>query len=204
MAQWVIGLTGPTGAGKSIVGGVFADHGCAVVDTDRIARQVTGEDKDCLKALQDAFGEDVVKDGALDRQELARRAFSTPGGGERLNRITHPRILKRADEIIAAEFARGAPLALLDAPLLYESGADKICRKVVAVIAPAEIRIDRIIKRDHISLEVARLRLSAQKDDAFYTSRADYVLVNDGAPEQLREKAAQVMRQIRREQKETP
>lgn len=204
MAQWVIGLTGPTGAGKSIVGDVFAEHGFPVVDTDRVARQVTQTDPDCLKELQDAFGEDVVQNGVLNRRELARRAFSTPGGGERLNRITHPRILKRADEIIAAAFSHGAPLALLDAPLLYESGADQTCQRVIAVVAPAQIRIGRIMRRDGISLEAAQLRLSAQKDDGFYTERADYVLVNDGTQEQLRQKAARVMARIRQEQEGTP
>lgn len=204
MAQWVIGLTGPTGAGKSIVGDVFAEHGFPVVDTDRVARQVTQTDPDCLKELQDAFGEDVVQNGVLNRRELARRAFSTPGGGERLNRITHPRILKRADEIIAAAFSHGAPLALLDAPLLYESGADQTCQRVIAVVAPAQIRIGRIMRRDGISLEAAQLRLSAQKDDGFYTERADYVLVNDGTQEQLRQKAARVMARIWQEQEGTP
>ena len=204
MAQWVIGLTGPTGAGKSIVGDVFAEHGFPVVDTDRVARQVTQTDPDCLKELQDAFGEDVVQNGVLNRRELARRAFSTPGGGERLNRITHPRILKRADEIIAAAFSHGAPLALLDAPLLYESGADQTCQRVIAVVAPAQIRIGRIMRRDGITLEAAQLRLSAQKDDGFYTERADYVLVNDGTQEQLRQKAARVMARIRQEKEGTP
>lgn len=204
MAQWVIGLTGPTGAGKSIVGEVFAEHGFPVVDTDRVARKVTQTDPDCLKELQGAFGEDVVQNGVLNRQELARRAFSTPGGGERLNRITHPRILKQADEIIAAAFSHGAPLALLDAPLLYESGADQTCQRVIAVVAPTQTRIERIMRRDGISLEAAQLRLSAQKDDGFYTERADYVLVNDGTQEQLRQKAARVMARIRQEQEGTP
>ncbi len=204
MAQWIVGLTGPTGAGKGLVAQAFAQRGCAVVDTDKIARQVTQEDIECLQALQAAFGADVVKAGVLDRQALARRAFSTPAGRERLNQITHPRILKRAEEIIAAEFAKGAPLALLDAPLLFESGADKACRRIIAVTAPRALRIERIMQRDNISQEAALLRLSAQKEDSFYTSRADYALQNNGAPEQLLQKAGAVYLQIRQEMEPTP
>ncbi len=199
MKQWIIGLTGPTGAGKSIVGGVFAQNGCAVIDTDRVARQVTQEDPGCLAALQAAFGADLVQNGVLNRQELARRAFSAPGGGQKLNSITHPRILARANAEIAACFAQGYDLAVLDAPLLFESGADQTCNRVVAVVAPAELRIARIMARDHITRQAAQLRLSAQQRDAFYTGRADYVLTNDGAPADLEDQAAKVLASIRRE-----
>ena len=197
---FVVGLTGPTGAGKSTVAAAFASLGCDVIDCDRVAREIT-DTPACLSALQDAFGSDVASNGILNRPLLAERAFADAVSSQKLNDVTHPLIMEEVRRRIAAS---GRDIVVVDAALLFESGADALCHVTVAVVADPALRMQRIMRRDGISLEAAQLRLSAQKDDGFYTERADYVLVNDGTQEQLRQKAARVMARIRQEQEGTP
>ena len=165
---YLIGLTGPTGAGKSTVASLFEQKGVPVIDCDRIARQVVEKGTPGLAALCREFGEDILNaDQTLNRSRLAQKAFSSPQGSIRLNEITHPlitdeilRILKRLEE-------KGHLAALLDAPLLFEAGLEKICDTTIAVLAAKEERLKRILLRDGITKEAALLRMSAQKDNAF-------------------------------------
>lgn len=185
----VIGLTGPTGAGKSTVAEAFAAGGCAVVDADVVARTVVENDRACLDALAKAFGGDILDAaGRLNRHKLADRAFSQEGGAERLNAITHPPILRDIEGRIAALREKGQ-WVVLDAPLLLEGGCDAYCDKLVVVLAPEQTRIDRVMERDGITEQEARLRIAAQKDDAYYQSRADAVLQNTGGKEALYQQA---------------
>lgn len=194
MSKPVIGLTGPTGAGKSTVCAVWAKEGCAVVDADRVAREITAL-PECLAALRAEYGEDIVNsEGALDRELLAARAFATPQKAARLNRITHPLILKEIRDR-AARLSLRQPV-VLDVPLLFESGADRLCGKTAAVLAPREVRLARIVKRDGISEEQALARMSAQPEDEYYTRRADYVLNGASSPEELVQAAKTVLAQI--------
>ncbi|MBE6758027.1 MAG: dephospho-CoA kinase [Ruminococcaceae bacterium] len=177
----IIGLTGPTGAGKSEAARLLSAAGIPVVDADLLAREVTAKGHPCLAELAEAFSETVLNaDGTLNRAALAAAAFATPEATARLNAVTHPHILRLADERFAALWAAGATAVALDAPLLFESGMDRMCDRTVAVLAPAAIRQARICERDGISAEQAALRMQAQPDEAFYRERADDVLYNDG------------------------
>ena len=173
----IIGLTGPTGAGKSTVAKNFLKQNCPVIDCDKVAREVTCQDVSCLKALQLEFGKDIIaENGLLNRSLLAQRAFSSPEKSEKLNHITHPYILSRVDQKIKEYEKAGAKLVVIDAPLLFESGADAICNRIISVIAPLSVRLNRIVQRDGISEELALLRIHAQHGDSFYTDRADYCI----------------------------
>ena len=190
MNNWLIGLTGPTGAGKSVAAAIFAEEGCAVIDADKVARAVTQEDADCLRQLAGAFGADILReDGTLNRRLLASRAFATHEGERRLNAITHPPIMRRIHKLTEEYFSNGAPLVVLDAPLLFESGSDGQCAATVAVLAAQKTRLARIMARDGLTEEEALLRINAQPADEYYRSRADYTLYNDGQTQQF---AAQV------------
>lgn len=183
----IIGLTGPTGAGKSEAARALAAAGCAIIDADRISRQVVA-DPECLAELAEAFGADILfPDGTLNRRELARRAFVSPEQQSKLNRITHPRILIQMGVDMHLALKNGARAAVVDAPLLLESGVDVMCGAVAVVLAPPEVRLARICARDGISEADARLRMEIQPKDAFYRERADVVFCNDGAPEALRQ-----------------
>ena len=175
----VLGLTGQTGAGKSTVSRLLTARGCAVIDCDAVTRDPALYSGECLEELQKAFGRDIIKpDGVLDRRLLANRAFVSPEATETLNRITHPVIFDRLRREIGERFAGGAQIVVLDAPTLFEAGADRLCRRVISVLADRSIRLQRIMRRDGITEEEAVRRMRAQQEDTFYAERSDYVLDN--------------------------
>lgn len=178
-STWVVGLTGQTGAGKSTVSARLAARGCAVIDCDAVTRDPALYGGECLAELQKAFGRDIMRpDGTLDRRLLARRAFADDESTQTLNRITHPVIFSRLRAEIAARKAAGARVIVLDAPTLFEAGAERLCRRVVSVLADRAVRKARILQRDGITGEEAERRMRAQQADGFYASRSDYVLDN--------------------------
>ncbi len=186
----VIGLTGPTGAGKSTVADEWHKAGLPVVDADRIAREVTAPGSPCLDALAEAFGADILRpDGTLDRALLAERAFSSPPQTALLEKITHPPIVARIRQALEDAADAGSPAAVLDAPTLFQAGADTLCSDIVAVLAPRDAMLGRIVARDGLELSAARRRLAAQPDDAFYARPGVSVLDNAGSEEELRRQA---------------
>ena len=175
----VYGLTGQTGAGKGYVGEILANLGMSIIDTDLVARQAV-RNSEVINLLKAEFGEDIVVDGALDRAKLARRAFADKMKTQALNSITHPEITKLTAELIHKAESDGAKAAVIDAPVLFESPLAAVCDKIICVTAPEETRLARIMERDGISREDAILRMKAQKDEEYYKSKSDIVIVNDG------------------------
>lgn len=193
MFKPVIGLTGPIGAGKSTVASFLRENGCAVVDADLLAREVALR-PECLAKLKEAFGADITgEDGALDRRLLAQRAFATHENATRLNAITHPVIIAEAEKRIAEAKTGGAKAVVLEAILLFESGADRLCDACVAVTAPDSVRLRRVIARDGISEDAARARMNNQHEAAYYTERAAYSFDGSAAWNELPAKAAELL-----------
>lgn len=183
----IVGLTGQTGAGKSTVRKMFADRGAQVLDADQIARGTIEGSSQCLADLVLEFSTEIITpDAALNRAKLAELCFSDPVKLKRLNDITYPHIIRNIEGKIEQMREQGAQLLVLDAPTLYESGLNKRCDKVAAVLAQEETRVRRIISRDGINEDTARLRVQAQHDDEFYTARADYIIQNDDDKNALR------------------
>ena len=177
----MLGLTGPSGGGKSSLAAYLREKGVPVVDADRQARKATVPGSPALPALAAAFSPEILyPDGSLNHGELARRAFAGREQTDRLNAILHPIILRLMDEELAARKAEGHSLVVLDAPQLYEAGADAACDGVVAVLAPAELRLARIMARDGIGEAEARRRMSAGLPDDYFHKRGAYILINDG------------------------
>ena len=176
--NWTVGLTGPTGAGKSTVAGLLRERGYTVIDADRVAREITEPGSPVLTELAGAFGRDILKNGILNRSLLARRAFSGPGSTQTLNRITHPRIVERMEQERERAFSRGSRVVVLDGAQLFEAGADRLCDFTVAVTAPPELRMERLLKRDGIPREEIKKRMSAQFTGEYYESRADMIIRN--------------------------
>lgn len=170
----IIGLTGPTGAGKSTAAAAAEGFGLQIIDCDKLARAAAEKGTDGLKALVAAFGKEILlTDGSLDRRALAAAAFASPQKTELLNKTILPHIVK----LVLAE-AEGKNV-LLDAPTLFESGLDSVCTAVIAVSADTGIRRERIIKRDGLTADAADLRINAGKTDEYYKQRADYFLYNN-------------------------
>ncbi len=193
----VIGLTGPTGAGKSVLRPVFEEYGCRFADCDHLARVAVEPGAPALEKLADAFGKDILRtDGFLDRALLAQRAFPTPEGRDTLNGIVHPAVIGLLENIISEAESENAAGVVIDAPLLFESELDRRCDTVIAVVAPDDDRLRRIMARDGLSEEAARLRMSAQHDCSFYSGRAGHTLVNDSTVDALLSSARCLLDQI--------
>lgn len=188
-----IGLTGPSGAGKGIFCRVMLErYGIRSIDADEVYHTLLTPPSPCLDALTEAFGRDILKpDGSLDRPALARIVFSPEDKTKRdelvsrLNKVTHHFVLERARELLREAEENGASAMILDAPALYESGADAWCDLVVTVIADRNTRIARITARDGISVSAAALRVRGQQPDTFYEERADAVLYNNRTEAEL-------------------
>ena len=192
----VIGLTGQTGAGKTTVSSFAVELGCAVVDADKVAHEALAPGSDCLKRLAEIFGHDIIeKDGSCRRSVLAQRAFSDKKSTALLNSITHPWIIEKSGQYIRRKLENN-DIVIFDAPLLFESGGDRLCGTVIAVTAPENIRIERIIQRDGISEKAARLRMGAQHHEEYYTSRADYVIDGSASLDEIKRKTAAIISEI--------
>lgn len=179
MKRLIIGVTGPTGAGKSSLRLCFESRGFTVIDSDRAARDITEPGSPVLDELAEAFGSDIIgRDGVLDRAKLAHRAFASPEKTALLNSITHPRITQIVWQRVCDAHALGMHAAV-EAPLLIEAGMNKWCDFVVAVLAPEEQRLRRIMLRDRLSEHAARERIAAQQPDDFYRDWANFVIYND-------------------------
>lgn len=193
----VVGLTGPTGAGKSTVADEWRRAGVPIIDADVAARHVTEKGAPCLEELARAFSPAILnEDGSLNRKELARRAFADIESTATLNRITHPAIIAEMQSELERVANNGHAVAVLDAPLLYEAGADALCDSIVAVIASADKRLTRIMARDNIDEQTARQRMNAQEPDDFYCRDGVTVLNNDADENALRQKAKAVLERL--------
>ena len=185
----VIGLCGRSGCGKGFVSAEFLNYGIPSVDTDMVYRDIISEKgadgklSQCLLELSSEFGEDIITDsGDLDRKALAAIVFSARGGNKlgRLNEITHKYILERTEYLIEKFAENGFLAVIVDAPVLFESGFDKICDIKICVTAPDEVSVERICKRDNKTVAEARMRLANQKTEKELISLCDAVIVNDG------------------------
>ena len=183
----IVGITGPTGAGKTSALRALEQLGGCVLDCDAIYHEMLRSDDGLRRALTDAFGSVFTADGHLDRQKLGTLVFGDPQQLERLNTIIYAHLPRELERRMAAS---PAPIIGIDAINLVESGLSKLCDRALAVLAPVEDRIRRIMARDGISEEYARLRVAAQKDDAFYRTHCTDILENTSpAPEAFQKTA---------------
>lgn len=176
----VIGLTGPSGAGKSVVSELFFAHGIPIVDADDVYHHILIPPSACLNELVYTFGPQILTaNGMLDRKILGGIVFSDEKALSQLNQITHQYVMaairKRLDDLRRD----GVIAAVLDAPQLFEAGANKDCNIIVSVLADTETRIDRIMKRDNIDRDAALRRIAAQKSDDFFRTHSDYIIENN-------------------------
>lgn len=175
----ILGLTGGSGTGKSAACTAFARLGCGVIDADATYRTLCDTCEPMLKEIQNVFGDVFSTDRKLDRKKLGAIVFADAQKLQQLNTITHPYIRQAARDAFAAYSKRGCLLCIYDAPVLFEGQMETLCDKTCAVLAARNTRIARIVARDAITEEYAALRIDAQKDDAFYRERCDYVVQND-------------------------
>lgn len=182
----IVGLTGGIGSGKSTVASALASRGAAVIDADKIAREVVEPGRPALEQLVGRFGEEILtSEGRLDRQRLADLAFNDPQALESLNRITHPAI---AEEIRRQmrDAGESHEIVVLDIPLLsIATRAGMDFDVVVVVDAPEETALTRLVAERGLREDDARARMAAQMSREERLALADYVLDNGGPREEL-------------------
>ena len=171
----VIGITGPTGAGKTTALEVLRDMGAEVVDCDALYYDLLRRDEPLRQALRDAFGEIFLPDGELDRRKLGTLVFGDPAALARLNAIVYPAMGAAVGALLAAS---PAAVGVVDAINLMESGLGARCDWTVAITAPREVRLRRIMARDHIDEAYAARRIDAQKPDSYYRKHCTFLLEN--------------------------
>ena len=179
----LVGMTGGSGSGKSTVASIFASCGATVIDADAVYHSLISAPSACVSALVDAFGEEILTpDGAIDRKRLADVVFDVTDNEKKklatLNSITHRFVYEEFKRLLTQ--CESESLVVMDVPLLFQSGFDRLCDLTVAVLAPMELRLARITQRDGIDVQAAERRLAAQPDDEYYLTRADRVIRNEG------------------------
>ena len=179
----IIGITGGTGCGKTTLLNLIARQGGLVLDCDAIYHQLLQTDKNLLAAIEARFP-GTVEGGTLRRKKLGAIVFTDPQALLDLNRITHTAV--KAEVLRRLQAAPG--LAAIDAIGLFEGGLAGLCQVTVAVTAPEESRVRRLMARDGISEDYARARIRAQHPESWFRERCSHVLENDGSPEEFRAK----------------
>lgn len=194
----IFGLTGGMGSGKSTVAAALAEAGFPVVDADVLAREIVEPGQPALAELAAAFGEDILlPDGSLDRPELARRAFASEERRLLLNTITHPHIARRKAERLAELAAAGEQAVIYDMPLLIETGEHENMDGVIVVLAPEEVRLDRLVAHRGVDRDDAARRIASQATDEQRCAAATWVLDNSGELAELTPQIEALIEELR-------
>ncbi len=196
----VIGLCGGSCSGKGTVASVFIKNGIPVIDADKVYMELTSYMSPCLIELKAYFGDQIISCGRLDKEKLRQHVFEAGKTKERLvalNEITHKYILANIREKLSEFEKNDYTVAVVDAPLLFESGFDKECDFIVSVIAEYGLRIQRIIQRDGISAEMAEKRVSSQISDCDLIANSDYVITNNTDYQDLENQVLEIINKIK-------
>lgn len=183
--MWVVGLTGGMGSGKTTVATLFEELGVPIIDTDRIAHQLTVPGGEALAEIRNQFSSTVFQaDGALDRAALRRLVFKDETARKQLEAILHPRIRQ---EVVHTLATMPGPYAMVVVPLLVETqGYREWLNRVLVVDCPEALQIERVMSRSRLQLEEVEAILAAQASRIQRLVCADDVILNDGPPSALR------------------
>lgn len=175
-----IGITGGIGSGKSFFSSRLKEYGIPVFDSDSEAKKLMLVSPFIVSSLKSLLGDNVYIDGKLNKSLIADYIFSSPTNAHKINSIVHPCVKKEFLSWANEHFNTGDRIVAIESAILLESGFDDIVDKVVTVHAPLELRISRVMKRDHTSREKVLERINSQMSDDERNQRADFVIENDG------------------------
>ena len=188
----IIGITGNSGSGKTTATEILRRLTNAdIIDADKVVRELSIPGTEYLNAIKEKFSESVLfEDGSLNRKELANKIYNNKEDLENLNSLTFKYVVQEIRKRIEES---NNTIIILDAPLLFESGLDKECTSVIGLIAPFDVKVNRIVARDGISEEIAYSRINIQAKDEFYIDKADIVIENIDSNE-LEDKLKEALR----------
>lgn len=192
-------LTGSIGTGKSAVSAMLSEMGAHVIDTDLIAREVVEPGRPALADIAEYFGREVINpDGTLNREAVRDQIIRDPEKRAKLNAITHPRINEIVLERIVScnRMNDGMPI-IIDVPLLYESGWDRLFPEAILVYAPVPVQAERLMARDRLDRQTAELTIAAQMSIEEKKGRARFVIDNSGSPEDTRKLVEKLFGELR-------
>ena len=192
----IIGITGPTGAGKTTALLELEKLGAYVIDCDALYHELLESSENLRSDIERRFPQ-TVKDGKLDRKKLGACVFGDKSAMEDLNMITNAYIKQEINRIIKKKTEEKVQIIAIDAIRLIESGLSSMCDMTVSIIAPYDIRAKRIMAREKISFDYAMLRIKAQPSDEFFEKNSDYILLNDcDSIEEFKRKSSEFFRKI--------
>jgi len=193
-----VGLTGSIGVGKSFVASVFEELGAHVLDADQTAREVVMPGRPGLKAITDAFGEEILNaDGTLDRKQLGALVFADEAKRQQLNALLHPFIIARQDEILKEWEAKDPDgIGIVDAALMIESGGYRRFDKLIVVHCRPEVQLERLMLRDKLSLDEAQRRIDSQMPQEEKQKFADYLIDTSDGFDLTREQTIKVYKAL--------
>ena len=171
----VLGLTGSIAMGKSTASALFRREGIPVFCADQGVHRLLGRGGAAVAAIEAAFP-GVVANGAVDRARLAASVFADPEALKRLEMIVHPHVIRAQDRFLKAAARRGSAFAVLDIPLLFETGLDRLCDRVAVVSAPAALQYQRLVRRRTLDAVRIKATLARQMPDAVKRRRADFII----------------------------
>ena len=194
MSDFIVGLTGGIGSGKTAASDHFEALGITVVDADLCARIVVEPGKPALQQIAEHFGSEILlPDGNLDRAALRQKVFADEQQRKWLEELLHPLIFQEIiDQLNSAE----SPYSLLVSPLLIEGGQKILCQKVIVVDVPEEIQLQRAMSRDSNSEQQIRSIMATQASRQERLKQADYVLKNTGSIEELQKQVDTVHQEL--------
>jgi dephospho-CoA kinase len=194
--NYLVGLTGGIGSGKSTVAGLFAALGVRIIDTDLISHRLTQADGEAIPAIRDTFGAHLIDaQGALDRSRMRELVFGNPAAKKRLEAILHPLILAHAKQ--QAALATDAPYTLVVVPLLFEGGRYAgWLQRVITVDCPEALQIARAMQRGGLDESAVRAIMAQQLSRSERLGLADEVLTNDSSLEELKQQVVGMHRRL--------
>lgn len=191
----IVAITGQSGCGKSTLSRYYTSKGYTVIDCDRVAKEIR-KLTDCQIQLAEEFGFDIIVEGEIDTKLLSRRAFVTPEKLQKLTDITHPFIEREILDRAEAAFEKGQELVFVDGAVIIGGIVEKHCDKFIIVVVDREKQRARIMKRDNITEEQVEARLNGQTPYSDMLKKADYVINNNTAVENLILQGELVLRQL--------
>lgn len=199
--MFIIGVTGGSGSGKSTVANILARHNGTAIDADRVYHEMLSTCVPMQREILAKFPTAQGEDGKVDRSRLAHIVFRDDKELGTLNAVTQPYIIAELERMFEECYRQNQPFVVIDVIRLFESGLSKLCDVTIGVVAPEEIRVGRIMERDHIPEARARERVRAQQSEEYYRKKCDHIIVNDGSGS-IEDAAEQLYREIMEERAE--